>query len=55
MVRVQPTLQRQSQISGPAVGTVGMERPAQPYQAWHRDANPTLTSNFTDAVAVTFQ
>ena len=25
------------------------------FQAWHRDANPTLTSNFTDAVAVTFQ
>jgi hypothetical protein len=25
------------------------------FQAWHRDANPTLTSNFTDAVSVTFQ
>ena len=24
-------------------------------QAWYRDANPTVTSNFTDAVAVTFQ
>jgi hypothetical protein len=24
------------------------------FQAWHRDANPTLTSNFTDAVSVTF-
>jgi hypothetical protein len=24
------------------------------FQLWHRDANPTLTSNFTDAVAVTF-
>jgi hypothetical protein len=25
------------------------------FQAWHRDANPTTTSNFTDAVSVTFQ
>ena len=25
------------------------------FQAWYRDANPTVTSNFTDAVAVTFQ
>jgi hypothetical protein len=25
------------------------------FQAWHRDVNPTLTSNFTDAVSVTFQ
>ena len=25
------------------------------FQAWHRDANPMATSNFTDAVAVTFQ
>ncbi|RKY16071.1 MAG: hypothetical protein DRQ55_18765 [Planctomycetota bacterium] len=25
------------------------------FQAWYRDANPTTTSNFTDAVAVTFQ
>jgi hypothetical protein len=25
------------------------------FQAWHRDANPTLTSNFTDAVSVTLQ
>ncbi|MEZ6015618.1 MAG: hypothetical protein R3F49_10920 [Planctomycetota bacterium] len=25
------------------------------FQAWHRDTNPTLTSNFTDAVSVTFQ
>jgi len=25
------------------------------FQAWHRDANPTSTSNFTDAVSVTFQ
>ena len=24
------------------------------FQAWHRDANPGLTSNFTDAVSVTF-
>jgi hypothetical protein len=24
------------------------------FQAWHRDANPTLTSNFTDAVSITF-
>ena len=24
------------------------------FQAWFRDANPTATSNFTDAVAVTF-
>ncbi|MDG1983105.1 MAG: VCBS repeat-containing protein, partial [Planctomycetota bacterium] len=24
------------------------------FQLWHRDANPALTSNFTDAVAVTF-
>jgi hypothetical protein len=24
------------------------------FQAWHRDANPLLTSNFTDAVSVTF-
>ncbi len=25
------------------------------FQAWYRDANPTLTSNFTDAVAVTLR
>ena len=25
------------------------------FQAWHRDVNPTLTSNFTDAVSVAFQ
>jgi uncharacterized membrane protein len=25
------------------------------FRAWHRDANPALTSNFTDAVSVTFQ
>ncbi|MEZ6018409.1 MAG: hypothetical protein R3F49_25160 [Planctomycetota bacterium] len=25
------------------------------FQAWHRDANPTRTSNFTDAVSVLFQ
>ena len=25
------------------------------FQAWYRDANPTVTSNFTDAVSVTFQ
>ncbi len=25
------------------------------FQAWHRDANPTSTSNFTDALSVTFQ
>lgn len=25
------------------------------FQAWHRDVNPTLTSNFTDAVSVTLQ
>ena len=25
------------------------------FQAWHRDANPGATSNFTDAVAVTFR
>jgi hypothetical protein len=25
------------------------------FQAWHRDANPTVTSNFTDALSVTFQ
>ena len=25
------------------------------FQCWHRDANPTTTSNFTDAVSVTFQ
>ncbi|MEZ6018417.1 MAG: hypothetical protein R3F49_25200 [Planctomycetota bacterium] len=25
------------------------------FQAWHRDANPALTSNFTDAVSVMFQ
>ncbi|MCP3918441.1 MAG: hypothetical protein GY711_23090 [bacterium] len=25
------------------------------FQAWHRDANPTPTSNFTDAVSVTFE
>jgi len=24
------------------------------FQLWHRDANPMVTSNFTDAVAVTF-
>ncbi len=24
------------------------------FTAWHRDANPTLTSNFTDAVSITF-
>ena len=24
------------------------------FQAWHRDANPLVTSNFTDAVSVTF-
>ena len=24
------------------------------FQAWYRDANPGLTSNFTDAVSVTF-
>ena len=25
------------------------------FQAWYRDANPTVTSNFTDAVSVSFQ
>lgn len=25
------------------------------FQAWHRDANPTVTTNFTDAVAVTLR
>lgn len=25
------------------------------FQAWHRDANPTLTSNFTTGIAVTFR
>jgi hypothetical protein len=25
------------------------------FQAWHRDANPAATSNFTDAIAVEFQ
>ncbi|MCP3918434.1 MAG: hypothetical protein GY711_23055 [bacterium] len=25
------------------------------FQCWYRDHNPTLTSNFTDAVSVTFQ
>ncbi|MEC8512116.1 MAG: hypothetical protein VX015_08220, partial [Planctomycetota bacterium] len=25
------------------------------FQAWYRDANPTVTSNFTDAVSITFQ
>ena len=25
------------------------------FQAWYRDANPTLTSNFTDAVSLTFE
>ena len=25
------------------------------FQAWYRDANPTATSNFTDAVSITFQ
>jgi hypothetical protein len=25
------------------------------FTAWHRDANPNLTSNFTDAVSITFQ
>ena len=25
------------------------------FQAWYRDANPTVTSNFTDAVGITFQ
>lgn len=25
------------------------------FQAWHRDANPTATSNFTDAVSVVFR
>lgn len=25
------------------------------FQAWHRDANPTVTSNLTDAVSLTFQ
>ena len=25
------------------------------FQAWHRDANPTLTSNFTDAASVLFR
>ncbi len=25
------------------------------FQAWYRDANPTPTSNFTDAVSVLFQ
>ena len=25
------------------------------FQAWHRDANPTVTSNFTDALSVMFQ
>lgn len=24
------------------------------FQAWHRDANPTVTSNFTDAISITF-
>ena len=24
------------------------------FSAWHRDANPTVTSNFTDAVSITF-
>jgi hypothetical protein len=25
------------------------------FQAWHRDVNPGVTSNFTDAVSVTWQ
>lgn len=25
------------------------------FQAWHRDSNPTATSNFTDAVSITFE
>ena len=25
------------------------------FQAWYRDVNPTATSNFTDAVSVTFR
>ena len=25
------------------------------FQAWHRDANPTSTSNFTNAVSITLQ
>ena len=25
------------------------------FQCWHRDVNPTVTSNFTDATEVTFQ
>ena len=25
------------------------------FQAWYRDVNPTVTSNFTDAVSVTFR
>jgi hypothetical protein len=25
------------------------------FQCWYRDANPTATSNFSDAIALTFQ
>jgi len=24
------------------------------FQTWFRDANPSVTSNFTDAIAITF-
>lgn len=57
--------------SGPiGVGTLALDLPNTPgpngtrsilagetwrFQCWHRDANPTTTSNFTDARAVSFQ
>ena len=57
-----------SGTTGTFLGSINVNAIAQPsgttpispgetwyFQAWHRDANPTLTSNFTDAVAVTFQ
>ncbi|MEM6569022.1 MAG: vanadium-dependent haloperoxidase [Planctomycetota bacterium] len=59
---------KQSGLTGVFEGVVDLTAMPQPmgsvavmagdtwtFQAWHRDANPNVTSNFTDAVAVTFR
>jgi probable HAF family extracellular repeat protein len=51
-ISVQVNLTAMPQPLGP-VAIVGGE--VWNFQAWHRDANPTLTSNFTDGLAVYFQ
>ncbi|MEM9800098.1 MAG: vanadium-dependent haloperoxidase [Planctomycetota bacterium] len=59
---------KQSGLTGTFYGVVNVNAVPQPtgnvailpgdtwsFQAWHRDANPNLTSNFTDTVSVTFE